>query len=336
MVDAGHFHDLDGRRVLAFPRERLELVGVLGLDLRIELALHDEQRLPHVLHKLRRIAHEQALELRVVDAASHVRRQQLQPLPGHHRLMDFLLRVHLRLLLLGRQLHAAQQPLLLREHDVGAGDSRRGDQADGPDALVLCRGHQRDEPAFAVADRGDALRIHVLPVRQHLDRRAHILRVIGQRGRLGAAAALPDAALVVTDDDETGVGEGSGDLAENRDAEHDAVAIGRSAAADQHDGGQTRGARLRRPRQRADEGESIARNIHLLVVRPRDGHAARRDRGDVLPHDFERLRGDAEPDHPAGVIGPEIRIDLSGRQHQRDVRAPRRNHSCRRLNLFAG
>ena len=280
-------------------------VGVLRLDLRVELALHDQQRLAHVRHQLRRIAGEQALELGVVDRAAHVGRQQLQPLAGDHRLVNALLRVHLRLLLFGRQRRAVEQALLLREHDVGAGDARRGDQADGGDALVLRGRHQRDEPAFAVADDGDALRIDVLAIRQQLDRRAHIVRVVGERRRFRAAAALADAALVVADDDEAGVGERAGDLAEDRDAEHEAVAIGRPAAADKDDGRQTRGARLRRLRQRAGEREAVARDVHLLVVRPRDGDAARRNRGDVLAHDLERLRGHAEPDHPAGVVGPE-------------------------------
>ena len=114
-----------------------------------------------------------------------------------------------------------------------------------------------------MADDGDALRIHVLAIRQQLDRRAHIVGVVGERRRLGASAALADAAFVVADDDVAGVGEGAGDLAEDRNAEGEAVAIGRAAAADQDDGRQTRGACLRRFRQRSREREAVARDVDL-------------------------------------------------------------------------
>ena len=238
------------------------------------------------------------------------------PLPGDHRLVDLLLLVDLRLLFLGRHLRAIEKAFLLREHDVGAGHARRGDQADRRDLLVLRRRHQRDQAALAVADHGDPLRIHVLAIRQQLDRRAHILGVVGERRRFGAAAALADAALVVADDDVAGVGEGAGNLAEDRNAEREAVAIGRAAAADQDDGGQPRGAGGRGLRHRAGEREAVARDVHLLIVRPRDRDAARRHRGDVLAHDLERLQRHAEADHPAGVVGPEIGVLPPGRQHE--------------------
>ena len=91
-----------------------------------------------------------------------------------------------------------------------------------------------------MADDGDALRIDVLALRQQLHRRAHIVGVVGERAGFGAAAALADAALVVADDDEAGVGERVGDLAENRNADDEAVAIGRPAAADEDDRRQPR------------------------------------------------------------------------------------------------
>ena len=49
--------------------------------------------------------------------------------------------------------------------------------------------------------------------------------MVSERGRFRPSAALADAAFVVAEDDEPCVGERAGQLAENRDAEREAVAI---------------------------------------------------------------------------------------------------------------
>src|SRR5207248_2380508 len=79
------------------------------------------------------------------------------------------------------------------------------------------------------------------------------------------------------------VSDGAGELAENRDAGDELVAIPRTAAADQHDGRQPP-AHAFGPRQRAHEREAAAADLHLLVVGARNRHAPRRDRRDVLAH----------------------------------------------------
>src|SRR5262249_40695856 len=97
VVDAGNAYDRDRRRILALARKRFEGVGVRRLDLRVELALHDEQRLAHVRHDLRRIVAEEALKFRIVDRATQVRRKLIPSLPAQDGLMKLFLQIDLRL-----------------------------------------------------------------------------------------------------------------------------------------------------------------------------------------------------------------------------------------------
>ncbi len=74
MIQSGQLHDVDRRRMFAPARECLEAIGVRRLDLRIELALQNQNRLAHVGDDLRGVVREQALKLRVVDLPSNVGR----------------------------------------------------------------------------------------------------------------------------------------------------------------------------------------------------------------------------------------------------------------------
>ena len=85
----------------------------------------------------------------------------------------------------------------------------------------------RHRSAFAVADDRDPPAVDVLPLAHQPHGGAQILGVVGERRRLGPAAALPDAALVVAQHHESRVGEGVGELAEDRDADDGLVPIGR-------------------------------------------------------------------------------------------------------------
>ena len=76
----GTLHDVDRRRVLALARERFEPVGVRRLDLRVELALHDQDRLTDVGHQLRRIDAEELWNSGLSTVRRNVRRQLL-PVP---------------------------------------------------------------------------------------------------------------------------------------------------------------------------------------------------------------------------------------------------------------
>jgi hypothetical protein len=105
-----------------------------------------------------------------------------------------------------------------------------------------------------VADHRDPFGIDVLAIRQQLDRRADVVGVVGERRRFGASAALADAALVVADDDVAGGGERIGDLAEDRNAGDETVAIGRPAAPDSTTGG-SRGALVCRGRDSVPASE---------------------------------------------------------------------------------
>ena len=108
--------------------------------------------------------------------------------------------------------------------------------------------------------------------RQEPPHRQHVLRVVCQGGRLGAAAALSDTTLVVPDDSEPGVGEHAGHLAEDGDACDCLVAVRRARSRD-HDDGRVPALCVRISRglaQRADQVEAIRRDSDGFVARARD------------------------------------------------------------------
>ena len=209
----------------------------------------------------------------------------------------------------------------------------RLEEGDGGNPLLLRGREQRDCATLAVADDGDALRIDVLPIRQHLHRRAHVFREVGERRRFGTAARLTDAALVVPENREPRVRDGAGELAENRDAGDELVAILRTAAADQHDRRQPP-AHAFGPRQRAHEREAAAADLHLLVVGARNRHAPRRDRRDVLAHDVEALAGNRQAQQAAGRVAPDLAVERRVRDCEGDGGPARDDESRHRLNLF--
>ena len=81
VVDAGNLHQLDRRLPFAAPRERFQAVGVRRLDLRVERALDDQDRLANLRHHRRGIEGQDALEFRSVDLTAELRRQRSHPLP---------------------------------------------------------------------------------------------------------------------------------------------------------------------------------------------------------------------------------------------------------------
>src|SRR5262249_2086410 len=149
-----------------------------------------------------RIGSEDRLEFRIVDRAADADRNLLPALAADHRRVNALLLIDLFLLLFRRHRRLVEDAPLLREDDLVAGRSRRGEETDRVNALVLGGGVQRHGAAFAVADGGDVLRVDVFARRQVPDSRARVLRVLVQPRRLRSSAALTNAALVVAHDDE--------------------------------------------------------------------------------------------------------------------------------------
>ena len=88
---------------------------------------------------------------------------------------------------------------------------------------------------------------------------------------------------------------------------------------------------VRRLRQRAGEREAVGRDLHLLVVRPRNRHAPRRDRRDVLAHDVEVLRGNRQPQQAAGFIAPHFGVERPRSTSSFSARPPHVDHPRRRL-----
>ena len=152
--------------------------------------------------------------------------------------------------------------------------------------------------------------IDVLAIGQQLDRGAQIVGVVGERRGFGAAAALADAALVVAHDDEAGVGERAGELAEDRDAGRELVAIGRAAAADEDHGRQPRACGARPVFESVPASEKPLPGIFTCSSFGREiGTLRDDDRRDVLAHDFERLRRDADAKHAARFVGPDVGVE---------------------------
>ena len=126
----------------------------------------------------------------------------------------------------------------------------------------------------------------------------------------------------------------AGQLAQGRDAEREAVAIGRAGSADDHDGGQRRGGGRRGLRQRAGEREPVRGNPDALVVRPRDDDLPRRHRRDVVAGDVDVLRGHRQAQEPAVFVAPDVQIERQVRRRDRDVRPARGDQPRRRLDLL--
>ena len=110
-----------------------------------------------------------------------------------------------------------------------------------------------------------------------------VLGVVVQRGVLEAAAALADAAPVVTDDDEPPLGQAAGELAEERErAERSGrrvVAILRAGPGHEDDRRPAaRGRRARRRRHRRPEREPRRGDEERLITRIADVLLSREDR----------------------------------------------------------
>ena len=100
-------------------------------------------------------------------------------------------------------------------------------------AALAAGGQHRDQAALAVADEGDAFLVDALLFLEPQQRMPRVFRVVGDRRRFGAAAALADAALVVAHDREAGRHEIAGEVSEDRNAGDGLIAIGRAGTADQ-------------------------------------------------------------------------------------------------------
>ena len=127
-----------------------------------------------------------------------------------------------------------------------------------PSTLFAARGDQGNGAPLAVAADDDPAIVHVVAAGQPPHSRDHVIGVIGQSGRVGTAATLSDAALVVAQHDEAIVGQRFRQLGEDRDSYDSFVAICRSGPADEHYAGRakTSGDGWRR-RQRAGKVEAV-------------------------------------------------------------------------------
>ena len=89
----------------------------------------------------------------------------------------------------------------------------------------LVGGDQANRAALAVADDREAPAVDIVAVGHEADGRAQVVGEVCEGGRFRASAALSNAALVVAQDQETGVGQRVGELPEDRNARDGLVAI---------------------------------------------------------------------------------------------------------------
>src|SRR5262249_37057563 len=116
-----------------------------------------------------------------------------------------------------------------------SGLPRPRDQPERRDLLVAAAGDERNRRAFGMADEGDTLRVNVAARPEPLHDAQGVVGVVGQRRAFDPPAASADAALVVPDDEESGIRDRGRELAEDRNPENFLVARLRSGSADQHD-----------------------------------------------------------------------------------------------------
>ena len=136
----------------------------------------------------------------------------------------------------GGELQSVEHALLLPEDQIRARRSGRVERDHAVDRLVSRRRDQRHRAAVPAPGHHDPPLVDVVALRQPPHRRADVVRVVGERGRLGPASALAPAAAVVAQDQDAGVGELLREMREHGNAVDDLVAVGRRGAADENDG----------------------------------------------------------------------------------------------------
>ena len=163
-------------------------------------------------------------------------------------------------------MHIEDMTLLVQDQ-FGTRTAGRGDENEARD-LVLARSRQHGNgAALAVADDGDMPGVDVRPAGEPFDGDAQVVSIVLQRDPLASAAALANAALVVSEDDESLRRQRSRELRENRDPGDELVALDLARAANQYHCRIPEPADTRRHRQRAGEVEPRRRDDDVRVGR---------------------------------------------------------------------
>lgn len=176
--------------------ERREPIGMVGKDLSIELTLHNQDGLAHVLHDTCGVEREIALEPRSVCGLSQLRCNAFPSRAFQGRGVDLLLQRDLRLLIRIRGLEPFEHMPLLLEDLLAPRRRRAGDECHRGNAFVTRGGQHRDPRPLAVANQADASLVDILALFfEPGDDGAHILRVVADRRRFGAAPLCPTPRL---------------------------------------------------------------------------------------------------------------------------------------------
>jgi len=224
----------------------------------------------------------------------------------------------------------------LRQVQFGAGHSGRRDQHESRYPVFPVGRQQAYRSALAVTDDGHSPAIDILSIAGESDDGAQVLGEVCERGRLGAAATLADAPLVVAQHEVSRVGQGTGELAEDRNAGDGLIAIGQARSADEHEGRQRFASGTGRLRDRSSEREPIRGNPDMFVSVSHHGDAARRDRRNVLPHRVQALRREAHAEQPARFVAPDFGVQWRHplRPFERNPGAPGVDQPSERLDVL--
>src|SRR6185436_13352235 len=105
---------------------------------------------------------------------------------------------------------------LLHQRDLTARLARSGDEAQRADLPTQpAAREQGHRAAFRVAHHGNTIAIDVLALADPLDHATEVVGIRFDGGALDASAALAHAAFVVAHNEEPGIGQAAGHLAEH-------------------------------------------------------------------------------------------------------------------------
>ncbi len=237
MVDAGD-NDRAAVRLGAIApgtAERFDLSRVGRLDLRVEATVQRQDRLVHAPDQVTRVECDPTPEPERVSLSAHVVGNEIPAAARGHGVEHALLQFEPVLTLVLGQGRGRQRRCLALERDLAPGAAGGVHERHCCEPVRTATCGECNGAGVAITDHGDAAAVDVISAAQPLDDAQDIVRILGDPGALGAAAAAAHAARVVADDDVAGARERARELCVEGNAVGDVVAILRAGAGREDD-----------------------------------------------------------------------------------------------------